>query len=90
MLNLFFVKGYTMDLLQKYEELAKQLGDVTYKLLALQNKQQELLKEIKNLAFLKYVSIKYLKYLYLLREISSMPSNFSVLNLLKQKRFFKN
>jgi chromosome segregation ATPase len=49
MLNLFFVKGYTMDLLQKYEELAKQLGDVTYKLLALQNKQQELLKEIKNL-----------------------------------------
>jgi len=38
-----------MDLLQKYEELAKQLGDVTYKLLALQNKQQELLKEIKNL-----------------------------------------
>lgn len=36
-------------LTKKYEELAKQLGDVTYKLLVLQQKQQELIAEIKKL-----------------------------------------
>lgn len=38
-----------MDLVKKYEELAKQLGDVTYKLLVLQEKQEELIAEIKAL-----------------------------------------
>lgn len=38
-----------MSLLKKYEQLASQLGDVTYKLLMLQEKQKELIAQIKNL-----------------------------------------
>ena len=34
---------------KQYEELAKQLGDVTYKLLVLKQKQDELIAEIKKL-----------------------------------------
>lgn len=38
-----------MDFSKKYEQLAAQLGDVTFKLLVLKEKQEELITEIKKL-----------------------------------------
>lgn len=38
-----------MDFSKKYEQLAAQLGDVTFKLLVLKEKQEELIAEIKKL-----------------------------------------
>jgi DNA repair exonuclease SbcCD ATPase subunit len=38
-----------MDFTKKYEELAKQLGDVIYKLMALEKRKEHLISEIQKL-----------------------------------------